>query len=166
MKSYVNTTFTSIGLHYSQQNTNHTATLTSTLHLRSSNRSHIEVLSFFSSVYSACIEKCNLDSSPSCDSHACSVTSVSCAAAHFIHLLTAHTHFLCVLVCCGACSHVSQESTEPRTWRDSGSADYKARSVGELRMSTDSDLPPKPLWPSNSSARESSSAQENVNTDR
>lgn len=43
---------------------------------------------------------------------------------------------------------------------------YKARRVGELRMSTDSLLPPTPLWPSISSARESSSGQANVNTDR
>lgn len=42
----VNTTFTAIGLHCSRQNTNHTATLTSTLHLRSSNGSHIEAFYF------------------------------------------------------------------------------------------------------------------------
>lgn len=43
----------------------------------------------------------NLDSSPSGDSHACSVTSVGCAAVHFIPLLAStHTHtFLCVFRC-------------------------------------------------------------------
>lgn len=43
---------------------------------------------------------------------------------------------------------------------------YKARRVGELRMSTESPLLPPPLWLSSPSVRESSSGHANVNTDR
>lgn len=90
--------------------------------------------------------------------------SVSCAAVQFIHLL-ANTH---ICVCAFVLRSGPPLSQGPEEIGPTPPAlqDYKARRVGELRMSTDSDLPPKLLWPSNSSAREFSSAQENVKTDR
>lgn len=117
----------------------------STSHLKSSNRSHREALSvvFFKVVFTPhAFTKIILPPVPP-------VIAMLAASACFA--------FRCPVVC------VPVSVSNP--WRRDP-ADYKARRVGELRMSTDSDLPPRPLWPSISSARESSSAQENVNTDR
>lgn len=147
------------GSQYSQQNTNRTATLRSTLHTSDLVTDHINSFVFFRFILHA-LGTATLTPVPP---PGAAVLAASPQLYISYTCLVTHTHIFFVCVC----SHVSQE---PRTRRDrpddSGSEDYKASRVGELRMSTDSDLAPKPLWPSNSSARESSSAQENVKTDR
>ena len=119
---YVNT-FTATGLHCSQGNTNHTATLTSTVHLRSSNRSHLEVLSFLLVCILHAFRKVTLTPVPPVG-HACCTTSLLAAQLYtFIPLLGSTQTFVCVCVCvfwCAcSCSCQSQEPGEigPTTLR-------------------------------------------------
>lgn len=166
---------------------NHTVTLNSTLQLRSSNRSDIYIF-----LYIYICELWNLFGifqhafkiktyfSPFCliKSHAFSYITLSTMYLESLHvcLVTHKTFRECIpwsiTAYCGIrCSYhfnVGSLQTEKpeRSNRPLPFASYKARRVGELRISTQSALFPPPLWLSSPSARESSSGHANVNTDR
>lgn len=156
---------------------NHTVTLKPTLHLRSSNRSYIYIYIYALKIiwhFSACVLKSKLPSVPPLKVRAMLLATSLCWLCiwrKFTCLLsqTQDISWMYSLKCYSILWHmlfriISKSGT--RSDRALPSVRYKARRVGELRMSTDSALPPPPLWLSSPSVRESSSGHANVNTDR